>query len=432
METLRTRFPAFGIADYRRLFIALSFTAGARWALVLGRGWLVFELTDSAFAVGAVTFAGFFPFVVVGPFAGVIADRVDRRRMLMVTSAVGVVTAFALVAVTVTDVVELWHVLLLAFIAGSGQASSMPAQQALLANIVPKDILLGAVSLSGIAQHGSRIIGPLFGAALLSAFGAGAVFILSAFLLSCGLLAVWMIRYRATTVGADPGARRPPVLTQLRDGLTYARSDRRISTVLVLVAFHCGFTMAFDSMMPTLSTNIGGDSGTYGSILVGLGAGAVVGVLSLSMLDSPQAQGRAFFLAGVGSGVAMLTFGFATVPVAAIAAAALAGATQASYMALSVVFIQQVVPDEFRGRVLSLFSLLAAGHMAFINLGFGWLSEIVGVRPLLVVPGLLWVVVFIAAGIGLEDVRVLLRDGSFRASTPASAPAAASGGGGGD
>ena len=409
--------------------MATSFTAGARWALVLGRGWLVFELTDSAFAVGAVTFAGFFPFVVVGPFAGVIADRVDRRRMLMVTSAIGVASALALVIVTVTDVVELWHVLLLAFIAGSGQASSMPAQQALLANIVPKELLLGAVSLSGIAQHGSRIIGPLFGTALLSTFGAGAVFILSAALLSLGLLAVWTIRHRSASAGADPEVRRPPVLRQLRDGFDYARSDRRIAVVLVLVAFHCGFTMAFDSMMPTLSTMIGGDSGTYGSILVGLGAGAVVGVLSLSMLDSPRAQGAAFFLAGAGSGLAMLAFGFATVPAAAIAAAALAGATQASYMALSVVFIQQVVPDEFRGRVLSLFSLLAAGHMAFVNLGFGWLSEIVGVRPLLIIPGLLWVAIFIVAGIGLDDVRTLLREGSFRGTAPA--PAAVVGGGGG-
>ncbi len=430
METLRARFPAFRIADYRRLFIALSFTAGARWALVLGRGWLVFELTDSAFAVGAVTFAGFFPFVVVGPFAGVIADRVDRRRMLMVTSAVGVAAAITLVAVTVTDVVELWHVLLLAFIAGSGQASSMPAQQALLANIVPKEILLPAVSLSGIAQHGSRIIGPLFGATLLSTFGAGAVFILSAALLTCGLIAVWMIRYRPTTVGADPEARRPLVLVQLRDGFNYARRDRRIATVLVLVAFHCGLTMAFDSMMPTLSTMIGGDSGTYGSILVGLGAGAVVGVLSLSLLETPRAQGLAFFASGVGSGLAMLAFGFATVPAAAIVGAALAGATQASYMALSIVFIQQVVPDEFRGRVLSLFSLLAAGHMAVVNLGFGWLAEIVGVRPLLIVPGLLWVAIFIAAGIGLQEVRTLLREGSFRGPTPA--PAAVAGGGGGD
>jgi MFS family permease len=424
MELLRTRFPAFGHADYRRLFVAASFTSGARWALILGRGWLVFTLTDSAFAVGAVTFAGFIPFVVVGPFAGVLADRIDRRRMLMVTSTISVAAAIALVAVTVTDVVEFWHVVLLAFVAGSGQASSMPAQQALLANIVPKEHLLNAVSLSGIAQHGSRIIGPLFGTALLAAFGAGAVFILSGVLLIFGLLAVSTIRYRPSEADRpDPSSRRPPVLTQLRDGFDYTRRDSRVATVLVLVGFHCGFTMAFDSMMPTLATDIGGDSGTYGSILVGLGAGAVVGVLSLSMLKTPQAQGRAFFIAAVGSGLAMLTFGFATVPAAAIAGATLAGGTQASFMALSVVFIQQIVPDEYRGRVLSLYSLLAAGHMALINLGFGWLSEIVGVRPLLIVPGLLWVGIFLAAGLSLADVRQLLREGSFRTTAPAAATA---------
>ena len=96
-------------------------------------------------------------------------------------------------------------------------------------------------------------------------------------------------------------------------------------------------------------------------------------------------------------------------------------------MALSVVFIQQIVPDEFRGRVLSLYSLLAAGHMAFVNLGFGWLSEIVGVRPLLIVPGLLWVGIFLVASVSLDDVRHLLREGSFGTSAPAPAPAATGG-----
>jgi MFS family permease len=256
------------------------------------------------------------------------------------------------------------------------------------------------------------------------------VFILSAALLSCGLIAVWTIRYRQSeadyALGHAPN--RPAVLVQLRDGFDYARRDSRVATVLVLVAFHCGFTMAFDSMMPTLSTMIGGDSGTYSSILVGLGAGAVVGILSLSMMSSPAAQGRAFFVSGVGSGLAMLALGFATIPAAAIAGAVLAGATQASYMALSVTFIQQIVPDEFRGRVLSLFSLLAAGHMAFVNLGFGWFSEIVGVRPLLIIPGLLWVVIFLVAGAGLEDVRQLLREGSFGTRGPAPAEASAAGG----
>jgi len=428
MDLLRARFPAFGIADYRRLFISASFTSGARWALVLGRGWLVFDLTDSALAVGAVTFAGFFPFVVVGPFAGVIADRVDRRLMLMLTSAIGVVTAMALVAVTVTDVVQFWHIFVLAFFAGSAQAASMPPQQALLANIVPERHLLSAVSLSGLAQHGSRIIGPLFGAALLSAFGPGAVFILSAALLTCGLVAVWTIRYRRSEAdrarGDAPG--RPSVLVQLRDGFAHARRDRRVATVLVLVAFHCGLTMAFDSMMPTLSKTIGGDSGTYSSILIGLGAGAVFGILSLSMLSSPAAQGRAFLVSAVGSGLAMLALGFATVPAAAVTGAVLAGATQASFMALSVTFIQQIVPDAYRGRVLSLYSLLAAGHMAFVNLGFGWFSEIVGVRPLLIIPGLIWVAVFLVAGAGLADVRQLLREGRFGATT--ATPAAASAG----
>ena len=418
METLLARFPAFRNSDYRRLFVAVSLSSGSVWALILGRSWLVHELTNSALAVGAVTFAGFIPFVVVGPFAGVVADRVDRRRMLMMTSVIGMATVSVLAAVTVTNVVELWHVILLAFIQGSGHAASVPSSQALLANIVRKQDLLNAVSVMSVAQHGSRITGPLFGTALLTALGVSAVFMLAVLMIGLSLLATWTIRFRAAsrlTTPAPPTASQS-ALQQLRDGLNYTRNERRLATVLVLVGFHCGLTMSFDSMMPTLATSIGGDSGTYGAITIALGVGAIIGVLSLSILKQPRIQGFAFLVAGLGSGLSMLAFGLATTSTTAVICALFTGGTQGSYMALSQVFIQEIVPDAYRGRALSLFALVAAGVMAFAFLGYGWLSEIIGIRPLLIFPGLLWVILFLIAGIRLDNVRHLLRVGSFGSS----------------
>lgn len=414
MEKLLARFPAFRNSDYRRLFVAVSLSSGSVWALILGRSWLVYELTNSAFAVGAVTFAGFIPFVVVGPFAGVVADRVDRRRMLMMTSVIGMATVSILVAVTVTNVVELWHVILLAFIQGSGHAASVPSSQALLANIVRKQDLLNAVSVMSVAQHGSRITGPLFGTALLTALGVSAVFMLAVLMIGLSLLATWTIRFRASRLTTPtPPTESPSALQQLRDGLNYTRNERRLATVLVLVGFHCGLTMSFDSMMPTLATSIGGDSGTYGAIMIALGVGAIIGVLSLSILKQPRIQGFAFLVAGLGSGLSMLAFGLATTSTTAVICALFTGGTQGSYMALSQVFIQEIVPDSYRGRALSFFALVAAGVMAFAFLGYGWLSEIIGIRPLLIFPGLLWVILFLLAGARIDHVRHLLRVGSF-------------------
>ena len=175
------RFPAMQSWDFRRLFVNGFFTTGSRWTQVLARGWLVHELSDgSTNAVGWVTFASFIPFVVVGPFAGAIADRFDRRRLLIAGTIFGLIGAIALAIITIADVVQVWHVITLAFATGAAQAATVPTRQALIANVVPSEHLLNAVALGGISRHGSRVVGPLFGAALLSTLGAGSVFVFSA------------------------------------------------------------------------------------------------------------------------------------------------------------------------------------------------------------------------------------------------------------
>ncbi|MDG2112273.1 MAG: MFS transporter, partial [Actinomycetota bacterium] len=261
---LAERFPAMQSYDFRRLFANGFFTTGSRWAQVLARGWLVHDLTDgSTSAVGWVTFASFIPFVVVGPVVGTLADRFDRRRLLIAATLFGVLGATILAVLTIADVVEVWHVGILAFATGSAQAASVPTRQALIANVVPAEHLLNAVALGGISQHGSRVVGPLFGAAFLARYGTGSVFVLSAVLLTIGLVDVLRMRYRSprtetASVGVTAAVRR--VGTDLAAAGRYVRRDARLLTVIALVGVHCSFTMAFDAMMPTLSEKIGGSS----------------------------------------------------------------------------------------------------------------------------------------------------------------------------
>ena len=140
------RFPAMRSYDYRRLFVNGFFTTGSRWAQVLGRGWLVHELSGgSSAAVGWVTFASFLPFIVVAPVAGVLADRIDRRRLLIGATLFGVASALGLTVITVAGVVEVWHVVFLAFLAGSAQAATVPARQSLAVNVVPSNHMINAV-----------------------------------------------------------------------------------------------------------------------------------------------------------------------------------------------------------------------------------------------------------------------------------------------
>jgi MFS family permease len=418
------RLPAFQSVDYRRLFISFFFASASRWALVLAQSWLVFDLSDSSFAVGLVFFAGAAQFVIVGPFAGAIADRVDRRRLALGSLLVSLTSSLVLAALTLASVVEVWHVVLLAVVQGWGQAAAMPAQRALLANLVPREHLMNAVALGGITLHGSRIAGPLFGGVLLATLGAGSVFVLSAVVLLVAIAALARVEYRSEPEGGSAGVRG--VVTDVGQGFLHVWEDRRLRLVIGLVMFHCSFTMAFNALLPRLATDLGGGSTTFSALVMGVGAGAIVGTLAISMVRDQASRGFGLAVVGVGSGLAMVVMGAATSPVVAVLGAALAGGTQATYMAISQMLVQEVVPDALRGRVLAIYAMMAAGHMAMVNLGFGSIADSVGVRTLMVVPGLLWIAVFLVAAFLLTDLRHVLLRGGFRAQdAPVAAPAGA-------
>lgn len=416
--TLPHRMPVLQSPDYRRLLANTFLAAGARWAMVIGRGWLVHEMTGSATAVGAVTFAAFFPFVVVGPLAGVVADRVDRRSLVLASGAVGIATALALAVITLADVVTVWHVIGLAAVSGTAQAAAMPARQALLANLVAREQLLSGIALASIAQQGSRVFGPLAGGALLATLGAGYVFLAGAAMLLLSQYPIWRITHRleraAGEVAAESVRGVRGFLRELREGVAYVERDRRLALVFALVMLHCGLTMSFDSMMPTLATVVGGADRTYTALFVGMGIGAALSGLVLSMPRAPAITGRALAFTGIGSGVSMLLLGVAPTPSLIVVAAGLAGATQMAYMTVTATLIQQVVPDRLRGRVMALYMMVATSNMAFLNFGFGWAADGVGVRVLLIVPALLWLALFAGAALSLYELRHLLREGSFR------------------
>ena len=416
LARITERHPALLYADFRRVFWNAFFASAAFWTMLLARGWLVFELTGQGAWVGAVTFAGMVQLALAGPIGGALADRLDRRLIAIGADAVGIVMAAGLAAVTFAGVVEPWHVLVFASVDGVARAFGTPAEQAIVPNVVREEHLVNAVALSGITRHGSRLAGPLLGGALLATIGAGAVFALSAVFLTLALQQLLRLEYRSSW-GPGAGGRGlavGAVVRDIREGVRYVVSEPRLLVVLVLVGFHCGATMAFDSMMPTLATAVGGADVTFSAIIVGIGAGSIVGTLVVSMIRNDAALGRVFFLVGLGSGLAIFVLGLATTPHLAVTGGVLAGATQASFMAVTVVFVQRVTPDALRGRVMSLYIMLAAGQMAFVNYGFGWLSDYTGVRPLLIVAGTLWCLGFTAAAMVLPEVRSLVRRGDFR------------------
>ena len=213
------------------------------------------------------------------------------------------------------------------------------------------------------------------------------------------------------------------MIADVGQGFIHVWNDPRLRLVIGFVVFHCSFTMAFNALLPRLATDLGGGSSTFSMLMVGVGAGAIVGTLAISMVRDEAARGLALATVGVGSGLAMLVMGLANSPAIAVIGAVLAGGTQATYMAISQMLLQHIVPDALRGRVLAIYAMMAAGHMAMITLGFGTFADSVGVRSLMVVPGLLWVVLFLTAALLMSDLRHVLLHGSFRLQSDASVEA---------
>lgn len=398
-------------ADYRTLWLSSAVAAASLWAMLMARGWLVFELSGSGLAVGAVTFAAMAPWA-LAPIGGAFADRFDRGRLVLWGRVALMGLAFALAALAFTDVIAIWHLVVIAAASGVVRIFEIPAEQALIPNVVDRDSLLNAITLASLARHGSRFIGPLVGAPLIAGVGPGWLFVLGAVFYGASALVFLRFRVRSSggLAGTEGGVRAAG--RGIREAVRYVGQHRPLMLVFALTMFHCMLVMSFDSLFPIFATDaLGRGSGTFGALLAGVGAGALVGTLLLSFVHNGAARGATFLGTGVLSGAAMLWLAVASDPVTAVAAAVGVGAAQAAFMALSATFIQEVVSDALRGRVMSLYVLLAAGTMATMIFGNGALADVINVRILLIASPATFILLVLAWSLSQADLRAVYRTG---------------------
>lgn len=420
-ESLALQFPAMRHREYRTLWLSSAIASASLWAMLMARGWLVFKLSDSGLALGAVTFAAMAPWA-LAPIGGVFADRFDRARLVLWGRVVLMGLAFVLAALAFADVIAVWHLIAIAAASGVVRIFEIPAEQALIPNTVDADSLFNAITLASLARHGSRFIGPLLGAPLIAGVGPGWLFVLGAVLYGLSVLVFLRVRVRSSGGLAAAGGGLSAAGQGIREAVRYVGQNRPVMLIFALTMFHCMLTMSFDSLLPIFATDaLGRGAGTFGALLAGVGAGALVGTLTLSFVRNSAARGAIFLGTGLLSGASMLWLGLAADPVTAVAAAVLVGGAQASFMALSATFIQSVVPDALRGRVMSLYVLLAAGTMAVMILGYGALADVISVRILLTAAPSTFIVVLLLWSLSQADLRAVYRTGRLPAMGPAAA-----------
>ena len=407
--------PSLRFRDYRYLWMSTLSASTAAWALIVARGWLVYELSGSSAWVGVTTFAAMIPLFLVPPVAGFLADKFERRRLLGYVFALQLAHNAVLAGLALSGVIEPWHLVVLAFFNGSARAAQMPIAHSLLPNLVPRKHLLNAIALGSATIHGSRLLGAGAVALLLANDAAGPAFAL------CSLFyaAAWIFSSRiqsASTGKMQPGQ---SAVQNFTAGLRYVFGHPFVRPLVIIIFLHCSLTMSFESVLPVLADEQFGAKGGFSYLVMAVGAGALVGVLGLAGLPNASVRGRWLLVVGIVSGISPLGLVFSTSLAPALAGAAFMGASQSAFMALTASFLQAIIPDEIRGRAMSVYLLSIGGVMALFNLINGSLADIVGAPTLLTISGLTFVgAIFIS--IGHLPLRRLFTHGEVAA---AAAPA---------
>ena len=385
--------------DYRRLWVATACGQAALWALVVLRGALVYELTHSNAWVGFVTMAAHLPSLVVTPFAGYLADRFERRHLLALTYSLNLGVNVLLACLVVSGQVTEFHILGLAICNGIIRATEMPANQALLPNLVPRERLLNAIALNQLMQQGARMIGPLCILPIIRFVGPQPAFFMSAALYVIG----WTQVLRIRTVSRGVVVVQQGVFFNLAAGIRYIYTHPLVLMIILLTVFHCALTMAYESVFPFFARaqlRLTGAKDLFEGpayLMIGVGAGAVLGNLTLARMSGPLLRGRLFLWLGFLSGLTPMVLGSTTTISTAMLAAATVGMSTAAFMTLSHSVIQGLAPDGIRGRVMS----ANTWHVQGATSGFNAVNGLLMDMPWMTAPLLL-------GGTGMLFVAIML------------------------
>lgn len=384
-------FAAFKYRDFRYLWLANMFSGAAMWTFITASSWLILTKSDASSWVGIMTFASMLPFLIVSPIGGLMADRFDRVSLAQVTFFGSFVIMAIMAALAIADVVDLWHIAVLAFLGGTIRSIQEPTISALIPNQVPRETLLNAITLNSSTRHGAKFFGLLVAAPLMAVpfIGVPGVLVMSAIFGGVGLILMSRIR----TLSRGETNAQSGLLSGMKEGLVYIYSNKAIGLFMVMVALHCALVMSFESILPVFSRQSLGalDGSILGYLGMGFGAGSLVATFWMAGIRNDRRKGQLLIWTGVASGLTPVILALTGHAVPAVGAAAAMGASQSMFMALLSTYIQTMAPDRLRGRISSLYILHAGGIMAFANLGYGFAADAFSAPPILLTTGLIFV-----------------------------------------
>lgn len=341
----------------------------------VAQAWLVYRLTESSFMLGLVSFCTLIPVFLFSLFAGVLADRYNRHRMLMMATLLGMVHALILAYMTLSGQIQPWHIVILALLIGCVHAIETPARHSFITDLIPRSELSNAIALSSSAFNIARFMGPPIAGLLIGLGGEGLVFVLNAISYTAVLFAYLSMKLEPRVIAGQGGK----MMQEIAHALKYALKHVHIRAALILVGTGSIVGASVSVLMPIFASEVyGGDAEVMGYLLGAMGAGALVGALKLARRTSSRHIERLMGYAGVFTGVALALFSMNHHLLLAIVLLFSTGFTQTTLAASTNTLIQLCTPDYLRGRIMSLYSMTFIGLMPAGALLAGLVAQIIG------------------------------------------------------
>lgn len=397
---------AFRHRNYRLFFGGQLVSLVGTWMQQVAQAWLVLQLTNDPFLLGLVAAVQFLPVMILGLFGGLIADALPKRPTLIATQAIQMLLAFALFGLVVSGLVQVWQIVALAALLGVTNAVEMPTRQAFAVEMVGREDVASAVAFNSATFNTARILGPAVAGLTIGAFDISAAFLVNGISFLAVIVAYALMR--DAELHAQPNLTRPSGIAEIRttlaDGLHYVAATDRVLLAVVVLGLVSTFGMNFSVVIPALARDVlHTDAAGYGFLMTASGVGSLVAALGIAF----SGRSRMSFIAWGACllGVAEVAAAIVQVYPLALVAMAFVGLGAIGMAATANTTIQLAVPNELRGRVMSVYTTVFAGSTPVGGLLMGWVASRFGVDVSLAAGGIACVLVGLAGAAWLRRIR---------------------------
>jgi MFS family permease len=377
--------------DFRLLWCGTLFSGSGQWIQQATIGWLAYDMTGSPFLLGAVNGFRSVPLLLLGPFGGVAADRVDRKRLMLSTQFTMAIMTAIFATIIITGHLQVWHLFVFTFLTGVGWAFNMPVRQSIIPNIVPRADLMNAMALSAAGFNASRILGPTLAGVMIATIGAAENFYLQA----CAYLGVTLMVLQLH-LPAVTRAPRQSVASTLGEGARFIWKHPTMRAQMIFALGPVVIALPYNALMPIFASDVldVGPQG-FGLLMAAPGLGAVIGTLTLASISNVERKGVLLLSAVFALGALLMMFSLSRWFLLSLVLLVAIGAVQMVYMTTNQTLIQLSTPDELRGRVMGVY-MLNQGLLPLGSLLAGALADVLSAPTAVFLMGLLVAIMAVA------------------------------------